>query len=401
MNVQQIGHATLHLAAHNETYLIPLPNVKIKGIFTGGPYPELQGTYHIPCTSGYTSRIEFGGKGFFSSADKKHSFEATLYRDDGDNGLGEGEPQTLYRVSGNWDGAFTIHDTRLDSDIETFDVRAAKTTPLTVAALEDQDPWESQRAWHDVHTALDAGDMQGAADAKAKIETGQRQMRRSGVNGRSDGGGGGDGGDNDGANWHRLFFEAREQTDEVATTLGAKVGLQFDPKETVAAWRFRRREWDAGALLRRPFRGRLAPDNTLVEGLGEEEKDTERGGVENVVSIPAGPAAVQAEEDKGEKGKEQRYLVNGDSTGNDIGNSNVDGLKEHNDHPGARIDSDVEGQDYKDQDQVEVEVEAETGAAEDHQPDGRGDGAGTKTMKTREKAQVEEFLRDQYSSSGR
>ena len=37
VNIQQIGHAVLHVDKYEEDYLIPLPNVKVKGILTGGP----------------------------------------------------------------------------------------------------------------------------------------------------------------------------------------------------------------------------------------------------------------------------------------------------------------------------------------------------------------------------
>jgi hypothetical protein len=35
VNIQQIGHAVLHIDAFDEDYLIPLPNIKVKGILTG------------------------------------------------------------------------------------------------------------------------------------------------------------------------------------------------------------------------------------------------------------------------------------------------------------------------------------------------------------------------------
>ncbi|KIX95576.1 uncharacterized protein Z520_08696 [Fonsecaea multimorphosa CBS 102226] len=241
VNIQQIGHATLHLARHNETYLIPLPDIKVKGILTGTPYPELQGTHHIPSTSGYTSTIDFSGKGLFSGSDRKHSFEARVYRDDDGH-----DAPPLYTVSGHWDAQFVIHDARRNLEIETFDVAAATTTPLVTEPLAEQDPWESRRAWRGVREALQRGDMQAAADAKAKVENGQREMRKT---------------DNNGKHWQRLFFEPAGQTDEIAASLARKVGLTLRPEDTVAAWRFRRREWEEG-LFRKPYHGDLMPDNS-------------------------------------------------------------------------------------------------------------------------------------------
>jgi hypothetical protein len=241
VNVRQIGHATLHLGRHNETYLIPLPNVKIKGILTGSPYPELQGTYHIPSTSNYASRIEFSSSGWFSGSDKKHSFHAAVYRDGA-------EDRPLYTITGNWDSTFIIKDTSRNVDIETFDVRTAKTTPLTTDSIEEQDPWESRVAWRGVREALERGDMQAAADAKSKLERGQREMRMN---------------DDDGKHWNRLFYRA-EQSDKIADELASKIHQTLDPSATVAVWKFRVKEWEAGQL-KKPYRGDLKPDNTRVD----------------------------------------------------------------------------------------------------------------------------------------
>ncbi|KAK4941588.1 hypothetical protein LTR10_018465 [Elasticomyces elasticus] len=237
LNIQQIGHAIVHLSRHNESYLIPLPDVKVKSIITGHPYPELEGTYHIPSTNGYMSTIVFGSKGLFSSSDKKHSFEAKVYRE-GE----EGSP--LYTVKGNWDGVFVTHDARRDTEIERFDVDTANTTPLVTDSLEEQDPWESRRAWNDVRQALERGDMQGAADAKSKLENGQRELHKNDPHGKS---------------WERLFYTT-EPHDEVAERLAKKIGHNLTPADTVAAWRFRLRDWQDGKF-RKPYHGDIGPDN--------------------------------------------------------------------------------------------------------------------------------------------
>jgi hypothetical protein len=238
VNIQQIGHATLYLARHEETYLIPLPNVKVKGILTGGPYPELQGSYKIPSTSGYTSSIDFEGKGIFGAASKKHKFDAKVYRD--------GDPDNpLYTISGNWDSTFVIHDVAKARDIETFDVSTARTTQITTDPLSEQDPWESRLAWRDVREALQRGDMQATADAKSKLEKGQREMRKH---------------DGDGKDWDRLFYGAGD-VDEIASKLARDIGQSIDPKETVAAWKFRVDAWNQGKF-RKPYRGDVLPDNS-------------------------------------------------------------------------------------------------------------------------------------------
>lgn len=212
--------------------------MKIKGILTGGPYPELQGTYKIPSTSGYTSSIDFEGKGLFGSASKKHKFEAKVYR----NGQAD---NPLYTISGHWDSTFVIHDVGKAQDIEEFDVQTAKVTQLMTDPLSEQDPWESRLAWRDVREALQKGDMQGAADAKSKLENGQREMRKL---------------DGDGKDWDRLFYGA-DEIDELAEQLAREVGQTMDPKETVAAWKFRIDDWNEGKF-QRPYHGGIVPDNS-------------------------------------------------------------------------------------------------------------------------------------------
>jgi oxysterol-binding protein-related protein 9/10/11 len=243
VNIQQIGRATLRLSKHNdETYLIPLPNVKVSGILTGNPYPELGGIYYIPSTSGYISKIEFSGKSFFRSSSKKHSFQASLYKEDL-------ETKPLYTVSGNWDSTFTIHDANTDTDIETFNAATAASTPLSTASLTDQDPWESRLAWKSVREALDRGDMQRTSDAKNELENGQRAMRKAA-------------GD-DGESWPRAFFRDAGE-DLVAKELAGKVGGTIVKEDTKGIWIFRVQEWEKG--IERPFHGDLRPDNSQTRG---------------------------------------------------------------------------------------------------------------------------------------
>lgn len=67
VHIKQKGYALLHIDAYDEDFLIPVPNVKVKGILTG-PYPELHGEYNLISSSGYVSHIKFEGKGFWGSS---------------------------------------------------------------------------------------------------------------------------------------------------------------------------------------------------------------------------------------------------------------------------------------------------------------------------------------------
>lgn len=79
VNITQIGHAILHVDAFDEDYLIPLPNVKVTGILTGSPYPELQGSYSIVCSNGYVAEVDFSGKRMFGLAGDKNHVTAAVY----------------------------------------------------------------------------------------------------------------------------------------------------------------------------------------------------------------------------------------------------------------------------------------------------------------------------------
>ena len=142
VNVKQTGHAILRIARYDESYLVPLPDVKVKGILNASPYPELSGTYSITSSSGFTSEIDFTGKKFLSGG-TKNSLEAKLFPTNE-------RDRVLYTAKGTWTSSFTIRDETAAKDMETYDVTAATPQPPGLPSLDQQDPWESARLWHDV-----------------------------------------------------------------------------------------------------------------------------------------------------------------------------------------------------------------------------------------------------------
>lgn len=243
--IKQTGHALLTLRTRgDETYLIPLPDVKLKGILSGlsGAYPELDGSYTIPCTSGYYSVVEFSGKSLLGSG-SKNEFVARLHAP------GKSEQDPLYTVAGNWNQSFTIYkgaETSESAATETLVLDDLPTVPLTLLQedLDEQDPWESRRAWRGVHEALLKGDMSATAKAKSAVEQGQRDMRK----------------DEEacGKTWETLFFKP-DNEDAVASSLYRSILRELDPEDTVAIWKFDEELWKEG--VKRPFHGNLTPDN--------------------------------------------------------------------------------------------------------------------------------------------
>lgn len=250
--VRQTGHALLTLRRHsNETYLIPLPDVKVKGILSGlsGTYPELEGTWMIPCTSGYYSVIEFSGKstlaslGATSSNKKKNAFIARLYAP------GSVQENPLYTIEGHWNEAFTVYrgaETSPSTAMEKLVLQDLPTAPMRLLEpdIDAQDPWESRRAWKGVREALIKGDMLAAAKAKSVVEQGQRDMRKEEERTRKI--------------WESLFFRP-EQEDSVAASLYRSILKELKPETTVAIWKFDEERWERGT--KKPYHGNLTPDN--------------------------------------------------------------------------------------------------------------------------------------------
>ena len=170
INVKQIGHAILHIDAFDEDYLITLPSLHIEGLITGSPYVELNKSTYIVSSTGFTSRVDYSGKGWVSG--KRNSFTAALYP----SGR---EKDVLYTVEGQWSDKFEIKDTRTKKIVETYNAKSAPKTPLTVAPISEQDPLESRRAWSKVAAAITKGDMDTTSAEKSLIENQQRAMRKT------------------------------------------------------------------------------------------------------------------------------------------------------------------------------------------------------------------------------
>lgn len=81
--------------------------------------------------------------------------------------------------------------------IETVDPEAIKTTPLQIAPIEQQDDFESRKAWKKVADAIIKGDMDTTSAEKSIIENRQRAMRKTEKE--------------QGKEWERTFFKRVEK----------------------------------------------------------------------------------------------------------------------------------------------------------------------------------------------
>lgn len=245
VNISSTGFALKTLEKYNEHYLLPLPDFKVKGVLSGAPYPEVEGEFFIPSTNGYISKIDFSGKSFLGSG-KKHGFHAVLYKEE------DGPKKPIYTVEGTWNSHFTIVDNRTNKEIDSFDIaHAVKTLPeLKLPPVEQMDPWESRRAWHDTQEAIRRNDFKGVSAAKSFLEQGQRNMRKEE--------------EKTGKTWKPVFFSS-EKNNEIVEKLSSKIpGKNFANtlQDTNGVWKF---DMDAYESTPRPFHEGLEPDN-LKEG---------------------------------------------------------------------------------------------------------------------------------------
>ncbi|KAJ5887999.1 hypothetical protein N7495_008040 [Penicillium taxi] len=223
IQVKQIGHALYTLTPPGsdakEYYLITLPNMHIESLIYGTPFVELEKSTKIASSSGYTAKIDFSGKGWLSG--KKNTFSASLFK------TSEGEKKPLYIVDGQWNGKFTIKTPNKEV-VDLWSVSENKTTPLTVTPLEEQDHYESRRAWYDVASNIQKGDMDAVSAFKTRIEVAQRELRKAEKA--------------EGREWERRFFNRHdESSDNVEIHALARqldLAANLDGDKTGGIWRF-------------------------------------------------------------------------------------------------------------------------------------------------------------------
>ncbi|KAH8728785.1 hypothetical protein GQ44DRAFT_769201 [Phaeosphaeriaceae sp. PMI808] len=251
VTIKQKGFALLHLDKYDEDYLIPVPNVKVKGILTGTPYPELQGEYSLISSSGYVSRIKFEGRSFLGSG-RKNGFEAELLHKDQPD-------EMLYTAKGAWNGILEFHDARSGEKIEAFNANDLVSATIEVADLDEQDPWESRNAWRDVISVLRSGDMKGVASAKSRVEEGQRHMR--------------DKEKTCGEQWQTVFFE-RVKHDPIFDKLSALDPGSFTVDPAGGIWKANREKVESA---KSPYHGDLLPTNERAASVSKNVPEAQQG----------------------------------------------------------------------------------------------------------------------------
>ncbi|CAK7200052.1 hypothetical protein SEUCBS139899_002740 [Sporothrix eucalyptigena] len=256
VQVRQVGHAVVRVDAYNEEYLIPLPDIKVRGFLTGRLYPEITDTYHVIGSNGYTAEIKFSGQGI-AWGGTRNAFVATVYgpaketktsKSSKSKSASDGR-ETLYTIEGVWSKGWTVRDARTGAVIETYDVDAPENAaaPIVLPDTATQDPWESRRAWAGVLDGLGKGDMSQTVAEKTKIEQAQRRMRAQEAAA--------------GEVWTPLFFKSEghdgsEVFHRLASGVAGGANLQLHDDRTKGVWRV---DDEKIKNIQRPFRGGLTP----------------------------------------------------------------------------------------------------------------------------------------------
>jgi hypothetical protein len=256
-----------------ETYLVSLPPLHIENLIYGAPFVELGKFIHIASSTGYIAKIDFSGRGWLSG--KKNTFSATLWKD------GEGsESSPLFSADGQWSETFTLKqgNGKRAKEIETFSPSDIKLSRLVVSPVEEQDVFESRRAWAWVSKAIQKGDMDQTSHYKSRIENGQRALRRKEQDEKRE--------------WKRVFFSTVSAKDEgeqafqklVKMLTGPSVGLSawdgVGADKTAGVWRFDEKK--AGEA-ERPFH------EEGLRALGEKEDGSGSAPVSRTTTLESEP----------------------------------------------------------------------------------------------------------------
>ena len=136
----------------------------------------------------------------------------------------------LYTIDGQWTDTFNIkagadHKMKKADIIDSYNARTAQKTALDVVPLEQQDPYESNRAWEKVAAAIVKSDMDTVHIEKSKIENSQRELRKKEQS--------------EGREWQRRFFTRSATADPVFEQLVKAIpGERIESDKTGGVWRF-------------------------------------------------------------------------------------------------------------------------------------------------------------------
>jgi hypothetical protein len=142
-----------------ERYVFTYPLIVARGLFFGDTYVELGDKLIITCNETKTrTEIKFSGGNKLDGA-------VTL------------DGRKIYRYKGKLFESVDIKDKRTNQ-VEKFVNSEVKTTYPIIRKVDEQEPNESRRVWHNVTFALKDGELETASQQKVVIEERQRQIAK-------------------------------------------------------------------------------------------------------------------------------------------------------------------------------------------------------------------------------
>ncbi|EPS35509.1 hypothetical protein H072_11115 [Dactylellina haptotyla CBS 200.50] len=244
--IQQTGHALTCISKYNEWHLASFPTLKVRGLLSfggGGRYTEYSGPCAIVSSSGYVTRIMFeeeggkkggikerflgfGGGGGEGRLERRISGTISRWRE-GDNGSdsdgGNREEKPVVSISGSWGGDIIIVNNE-NGKREVFRPSEVPTGEIHTKPTEEQDIWESNKAWQATKDALRKGDWKTATEEKRKIEEWQRDLRRKE--------------EKEGKVWSPKFFSTVENCERFQSLAGVIEAEQRRRMGGGAIWRY-------------------------------------------------------------------------------------------------------------------------------------------------------------------
>uniref|UniRef100_A0AAR2L5F4 Oxysterol-binding protein n=1 Tax=Pygocentrus nattereri TaxID=42514 RepID=A0AAR2L5F4_PYGNA len=166
------GKAKLLLLGRDEEYVITMPYAHCKGILYGTMTLELGGKVTIECEkTKYFAELEFKLKPFLGSSCNVNQISGKIR-------MGE---DLLATIDGHWDGEVLLHEKKTGHQEmlwkPTAEVRKQRLR-RQVVQLDQQGPFESERLWQHVTSAITTKDQNKATQEKFVLEEAQRQEAR-------------------------------------------------------------------------------------------------------------------------------------------------------------------------------------------------------------------------------
>jgi hypothetical protein len=174
IRVEQYGQCRVRVLNHKEEYILSLPELHMRGLFTGRIFVEITGEVTITSNNNYRTQLKFIPKAWFGG--DYHRFKGEIFKPS------KNDTQTkIYSIEGSW------HEESYYTHLETgqvdllFHPKKFNLAPKIIRPIEEQEELESRRVWNKVTELLKSSDWNNASIEKSVVEDRQREIRKERV----------------------------------------------------------------------------------------------------------------------------------------------------------------------------------------------------------------------------